>query len=97
MKGYTLHQPEWYFKQGRLPPALRYRFRIKRKWDAISDQVIDLLGRQGLIHGEWMTVVSVELSLDHRITIEMVPGMNIDFEYAIPLKQIFRSIRRQYC
>jgi hypothetical protein len=97
MKGCTLHEPEWYFSRGKMPPALRYRFQIKRKWDEISDRGIDLLGKHGLIRGTVMAVVSIELSLDHEMTVEMVAGMSVDAEDSVPLKQVFRSIRRHYC
>jgi hypothetical protein len=87
-----------YFFRGRQGfRFLQYRFRIKRKWDQISDQMTMMLGSHGMIGGKRMCIVSVELSLDHLIIVEMLNADQVNESMHVPLKQVFRSIRRQYC
>ena len=87
-----------YFFKGRQGFSfLQYRFRIKRNWDRISDEMTMMLGSHGMIGGKRMCIVSVELSLDHLIIVEMLDDPSVNEALHLPLKQIFRSIRRQYC
>lgn len=77
--------------------SLTYRFKVKRQWDDISDRMTWMLGCHGPIAGKRMCIVSVELTFDHEITVKMLNHPHVNESMHAPLKQIFRSIRRQYC